>query len=63
VLGICGPPPVGEGPFLTELNNTSPQDRERGREFGTNTGRKRRCGCLTVLVRQTVRTCGINAWP
>ena len=33
----------------------------RGKEFGVNTGRKRRCGWFdAVLVRQTVRTCGIN---
>ena len=33
----------------------------RGREFGTVTGRKRRCGwCDAVLVRQTVRTSGIH---
>ena len=34
---------------------------ERGREFGTVTGRPRRCGWFdAVLVRQTVRTCGID---
>src|SRR5215510_2978858 len=34
---------------------------ERGREFGTVTGRARRCGWFdAVLVRQTVRTCGID---
>ncbi|MET5020297.1 adenylosuccinate synthetase, partial [Burkholderia pseudomallei] len=33
----------------------------RGREFGVNTGRKRRCGWFdAVLVRQTVRTSGIH---
>src|SRR3979490_1114388 len=33
----------------------------RGKEFGVNTGRKRRCGWFdAMLVRQTVRTCGIN---
>ena len=33
----------------------------RGKEFGVNTGRKRRCGWFdAVLVRQTVRTCGID---
>ena len=34
---------------------------ERGREFGTNTGRPRRCGWFdAVLARQAVRTCGID---
>jgi adenylosuccinate synthase len=53
---------VGEGPFPTEQDN--PVGRrlgERGREFGTVTGRARRCGWFdAVLVRQTVRTSGIN---
>jgi adenylosuccinate synthase len=35
---------------------------ERGKEFGTVTGRKRRCGWFdAVLVRQAVRSCGITA--
>jgi adenylosuccinate synthase len=64
VLGICKAytTRVGEGPFPSELN--TPLGRtigERGREFGTVTGRPRRCGWFdAVLVRQTVRTCGIN---
>jgi len=53
---------VGEGPFPTELNDEIGQRiGERGREFGTVTGRKRRCGWFdAVLVRQTVRTSGID---
>jgi adenylosuccinate synthase len=53
---------VGGGPFPTELNNeTGKKLGERGREFGTVTGRPRRCGWFdAVLVRQTARTCGIN---
>jgi adenylosuccinate synthase len=64
VLGICKAytTRVGAGPFPTEQNNAV-GDRigERGREFGTVTGRKRRCGWFdAVLVRQTVRTSGID---
>jgi adenylosuccinate synthase len=53
---------VGEGPFPTELDNEIGNlIGERGREFGTVTGRKRRCGWFdAVLVRQTVRTSGID---
>src|SRR6187455_2223527 len=53
---------VGEGPFPTELHDaTGERIGERGREFGTVTGRKRRCGWFdAVLVRQTVRTSGIT---
>ena len=53
---------VGEGPFPTELlDETGERIGERGREFGTVTGRKRRCGWFdAVLVRQTVRTSGMN---
>src|SRR4029078_13149810 len=64
VLGICKAytTRVGEGPFPTEQDNdTGRKIGERGREFGTNPGRPRRCGWFdAVLVRQTVRTCGIN---
>jgi adenylosuccinate synthase len=64
VLGICKAytTRVGEGPFPTEQKNAI-GDRlgDRGREFGTVTGRRRRCGWFdAVLVRQTVRTSGIN---
>ena len=53
---------VGEGPFPAELLDAD-GDRlgERGREFGTVTGRKRRCGWFdAVLVRQTCATSGAN---
>jgi adenylosuccinate synthase len=53
---------VGEGPFPTELfDDTGRLIGERGREFGTVTGRPRRCGWFdAVLVRQTIRTSGID---
>ncbi|HBS98681.1 adenylosuccinate synthase [Salipiger marinus] len=53
---------VGEGPFPTELHDADGQRLgERGREFGTVTGRKRRCGWFdAVLVRQTCVTSGVN---
>jgi len=64
VLGICKAytTRVGLGPFPTELTNEVGEELgRRGKEFGVNTGRKRRCGWFdAVLVRQTVRTCGIN---
>jgi adenylosuccinate synthase len=53
---------VGEGPFPTELFDDDGQRLgERGHEFGTVTGRKRRCGWFdAVLVRQTCQTSGVN---
>ncbi len=64
VLGICKAytTRVGEGPFPTEQKNEIGQlIGERGREFGTVTGRPRRCGWFdAVLVRQTTRTSGID---
>jgi adenylosuccinate synthase len=53
---------VGEGPFPTELtDDTGELIGRRGKEFGVVTGRKRRCGWFdAVLVRQTVRTSGID---
>jgi adenylosuccinate synthase len=53
---------VGEGPFPTELTDaTGDKLGTRGAEFGTVTGRKRRCGWFdSVLVRQTVITGGID---
>ncbi len=50
---------VGEGPFPTELDDADGRRLgERGHEFGTTTGRKRRCGWFdAVLVRQT---CAVN---
>ncbi len=64
VLGICKAytTRVGQGPFPTELHDEIGEEiGRRGKEFGVNTGRKRRVGWFdAVLVRQTVRTCGIN---
>jgi adenylosuccinate synthase len=53
---------VGSGPFPTEQDNEAGQTLgERGREFGTVTGRKRRCGWFdAVLVRQAVAVGGIT---
>ncbi len=53
---------VGEGPFPTELHDADGERLgERGHEFGTTTGRKRRCGWFdAVLVRQTCATSGVN---
>jgi len=53
---------VGGGPFPTELfDETGRTIGERGHEFGTVTGRARRCGWFdAVLVRQTVKTSGIS---
>ncbi|WP_370151524.1 adenylosuccinate synthase [Ferrovibrio sp.] len=53
---------VGEGPFPTELTDaTGQQLGERGREFGTVTGRARRCGWFdAALVRQSVKLNGIH---
>ena len=54
---------VGEGPFPTDQmhNAVGKMLGERGHEFGTVTGRARRCGWFdAVLVRQTVRTSGID---
>ncbi|MEO0911610.1 MAG: adenylosuccinate synthase, partial [Pseudomonadota bacterium] len=53
---------VGEGPFPAELDDADGQRLgERGHEFGTVTGRKRRCGWFdAVLVRQTCTTSGVN---
>ncbi len=53
---------VGEGPFPTELkDDTGERLGQRGREFGTVTGRKRRCGWFdAALVRQTCSISGIN---
>jgi len=64
VLGICKAytTRVGAGPFPTEDHGEiGEQLGQRGREFGTVTGRKRRCGWLdAVLVRQAVKTGGID---
>ena len=53
---------VGEGPFPTELKNSIGELLgTRGREFGTVTSRKRRCGWFDgVLVRQSIKISGID---
>jgi adenylosuccinate synthase len=53
---------VGSGPFPTELTDEVGQRLgERGREFGTVTGRKRRCGWFdAVLVRQAIAVSGVH---
>ena len=53
---------VGEGPFPTELTDEiGEQLGNRGKEFGTVTSRKRRCGWFDgVLVRQTIKISGID---
>ncbi len=53
---------VGSGPFPTELTDAiGERIGERGREFGTVTGRKRRCGWFdSVLVRQVAKVSGID---
>jgi len=53
---------VGGGPFPTELaDETGRLIGRRGAEFGTNTGRPRRCGWFdAVLTRQSVKTCGVD---
>ncbi|WP_300972857.1 adenylosuccinate synthase [Sphingomonas sp. LHG3406-1] len=53
---------VGSGPFPTELSDEIGQRLgERGREFGTVTGRQRRCGWFdSVLVRQAAAVSGVT---
>ncbi len=53
---------VGSGPFPTELHDEIGESLgKRGKEFGTVTARKRRCGWFDgVLVRQTIKISGIN---
>ena len=53
---------VGAGPFPTELfNNIGEELGNRGKEFGTVTSRKRRCGWFDgVLVRQTIKISGVD---
>jgi adenylosuccinate synthase len=64
VIGIakCYTTRVGGGPFPTELNDDTGQHiRERGKEYGTTTGRPRRCGWFdAVAVRYTSRLSGIS---
>ena len=53
---------VGEGPFPSELKDKTGEELgTRGKEFGTVTSRKRRCGWFDgVLVRQTIKISGID---
>lgn len=53
---------VGSGPFPTEQNNAIGElIGQRGHEFGTVTGRKRRCGWFdAVMVRQAIKIAGIR---
>ena len=53
---------VGEGPFPTELScATGERIREQGKEYGTTTGRPRRCGWFdAVIVRYTARVNGLS---
>ncbi len=53
---------VGEGPFPTELDDAvGEQIREQGNEYGTTTGRPRRCGWLdTFAIRYAARVNGID---
>jgi adenylosuccinate synthase len=64
VLGICKAytTRVGAGPFPTEeLSDIGELIGQRGKEFGTTTGRKRRCGWLdAVMVRQAAKLGGIT---
>ena len=54
---------VGEGPFVTELDNEIGEEiRIKGREFGTVTGRSRRCGWFdAVIVRYAARVNGLTS--
>ncbi|MCH8157245.1 MAG: adenylosuccinate synthase [Nitrospinae bacterium] len=54
---------VGEGPFPTELKDGSGEKlREAGQEFGSTTGRPRRCGWFdAVVARYSIRLNGIDA--
>jgi adenylosuccinate synthase len=65
VIGICKAytTRVGEGPFPTELHNEiGTHLQEVGREFGSTTGRKRRCGWLDLcVVKQSIATSGIGS--
>ncbi len=53
---------VGGGPFVTELDDeVGNRIRERGREFGTTTGRPRRCGWLDLtVVKYSAKICGVT---
>lgn len=55
---------VGKGPFPTELNDElGDYIREKGFEYGTTTGRARRCGWLDVVIlKQAVRVSGLTSF-
>ena len=65
VIGVCKSytTRVGKGPFPTELNDEMGEHiRRTGFEYGTTTGRPRRCGWLdTVILRFAVRVNGLTA--
>lgn len=54
---------VGKGPFPTELEDeTGEWIRDKGHEYGTTTGRSRRCGWLdAVILKTSVRVCGLTS--
>ena len=54
---------VGKGPFPTELEDeTGEWIREKGHEYGVNTGRPRRCGWLDIVILKTsVRVSGLTS--
>lgn len=54
---------VGEGPFPTEVFDAEAERiRELGHEYGSTTGRPRRCGWFdTEMIKHSVRICGINS--
>lgn len=54
---------VGKGPFPTELDNEVGEwIREKGHEYGVNTGRSRRCGWLDLVILKTsVRVSGLTS--
>jgi adenylosuccinate synthase len=66
VIGVCKAytTRVGSGPFPTEQDNeTGDWIRQHGREFGTVTGRSRRCGWLdAVVLRQSARINSLSGW-
>lgn len=65
VIGVakCYSTRVGGGPYPTELKNDTGQHiREKGKEYGTTTGRPRRCGWFdAVAVRYTARLSGVDS--
>ncbi|MGL4561954.1 MAG: adenylosuccinate synthase [Brevinema sp.] len=64
IIGVCKAyaTRVGEGPFISELKNDQGEWlREKGAEYGSTTGRPRRCGWLdTVVVKHSVELNGLT---